>query len=374
MTDDVLERMISSFMATDQPVYTFGWQGGEPTLMGVDFYRKAVELQKKYGRRGCHVANGLQTNGTLINDELASLFAEYSFLLGVSLDGPLDIHDSYRLTRGGGGSHNDVLRGIDALRRNKVEFNILTLVNNINGRRGRDVYNYLKDMGINYHQYIPCVEFDGIGKLLPYAIDGEVWGNFLCEVFDEWVKNDIYKISIRLFDGILGLMVNGSYSICHMAGNCCQYFVVEHNGDVYPCDFFVMKDKRLGSIMESTWSELLTNPLYIEFGALKNNWDPACSGCEYLNYCSGDCLKHRIPQPGSNCDISRLCSGWKKFFAHTLPWFEEEARKLQRQRQLQSKGSDPRDFVLCPSFNIGRNDPCFCGSNKKYKKCHGAGR
>ncbi len=374
MTDDVLERMIASYMGTSQPVYSFGWQGGEPTLMGIDFFNRVVQLQQHYGKKGARVANGLQTNATLINDELAALLAKYNFLVGVSLDGPEDIHNHYRVTKDGRGTHSSVLKGIECLKRNDVEFNILTLVNSANVERGKEVYHYLKDMGFMYHQYIPCVEFDREGHLLPFSITGLQWGQFLCDIFDEWISGDTRRVSVRLFDSILNLMVDGVYTTCHLAGNCCQYFVVEYNGDLYPCDFFVEPDKRLGNIMGDTWDNLQESTLYHLFGQQKTQWNPICAKCDYLEFCSGDCLKHRIYAGNPPEKLSWLCEGWMKFYAYALPEFKKLAISIIKARQRNGVMPRGQQYNLFPGNDIGRNDLCFCGSEKKYKKCHGFGR
>jgi len=371
MSDEVLEQMIASYMATEQPVYSFGWQGGEPTLMGVEFFEKVVSFQKKYGKPGVVVANGFQTNATLINDELASLFSKYNFLVGVSLDGPEEIHNHYRKNAGGLGTHKDVLRGIECLRRNKVEFNILTLVNSRNVRHGKKVYQYLKEMDIHYHQYIPCVEFDDKGNPMPYTISGEEWGDFLCEIFDQWRKTDIYTVSIRLFDSILNFLVNGVYTTCHLSGNCCQYFVVEYNGDIYPCDFFVTKDLKLGNVMEDSWEDMQKSNKYKSFGQQKTEWNDRCQSCKYLYICSGDCLKHRLYNNGNPRKLSWLCSGWQKFFEYAMPYFKELALSILKERERTGAVPKTNNYKLFPENQIGRNEPCFCGSGKKYKKCHG---
>jgi uncharacterized protein len=372
MSDDVLEAMIGSYMATEQPNYSIGWQGGEPTLMGVDFFRKAVALEKKYGRPGSVVSNGLQTNATLIDDEFAAFLGEYKFLVGVSIDGPEHIHNTFRRDLGDRGSHERVLKGIEALEKHRVEYNALVLVSRANVGHAREVYEYLKGLGILFHQYIPCVEFDEAGELLPFAITGEEWGAFLVELFDVWVKEDVRRVSIRDFDAIVGHMVTGRYSMCVQTGNCNGYFVVEHNGDVYPCDFFVDRAKRLGSVLFDSWATMRSSKKYIRFGAQKSEWNEACSKCPYLRYCSGDCIKqrhhsgHRDPS-----SLSWLCPGWRRFYAHTLATFEEISVELMKER------SDPSTRRATPTGRIvdpapGWNDPCYCGSEKKYRLCHGA--
>ena len=332
MPDSVLEKLIQKYMATPQPIYSFGWQGGEPVLMGLDFFQKVTELQKSYGETGAVVSNGIQTNAILIDDDLAEHLARYRFLVGVSLDGPSDIHDRFRRTGSGRPSHSAVLKGIDTLKRHNVEFNILVLVSQANVHRARDVYRYLVDKGFFYHQYIPCVEFDNKGKLLSFAISGPEWGNFLCGIFDQWYPGDVHNVSIRHFDSLLNKMVDSSVTVCSLGDNCCQYFVVEHNGDIYPCDFFVQKDLKLGNVMKNTWSQALNSPVYREFGARKALWNKVCGNCEFLVLCCGDCLKHRMygNHPANN--LSRLCSGWKHFLKHSKSAFKALAKIIQDER------------------------------------------
>jgi uncharacterized protein len=363
MSDKILEKMISSYMKTNQKGnYSFGWQGGEPTLMGLDFFKRAVELQKKYGAPNTYVSNGLQTNGTLITNEMAKFFAEYKFLLGVSLDGPAYLHDYYRKTIGQTPTHALVMRGIERLRRYNVEFNILVLINDRTVKKATEIYQYLKNDGFFYHQYIPCVEYDEDNKPYPYSINGEQWGDFLCELFDQWIKEDIYRVSIRLFDSILEYLVYGRYNVCVMNKNCCQYFVVEYDGSIYPCDFFVRKDLYLGNIMTETWEDFMESPVYRLFGKLKAKWNEECITCPFLNFCHGDCQKMRLGGSGTSATLSVLCKGWKKFYAHTLPRFEILANKIRAEQGIQS----PNQIKI---KKFGRNDPCPCGSGKKYKNC-----
>ena len=337
MSDGTLKRLISTYMATDQDTYSFGWQGGEPTLMGVEFFRKVVELQSRFGRPGSIVSNGLQTNATMITDELARLLAEYRFLLGVSLDGPEEIHDTYRKNRKGTGSYRRVIEGIELLNKHRVEFNVLVAVNAANVGMASRIYSFLLDMGIRYHQYIPIVEFDEQGRPLPFSIDGTQWGAFLKELFEAWYP-DAGRVSVRLFDAILTYLVEGSRILCTMGRDCRQYFLIEHNGDVYPCDFFALPELRLGNLLETDWGALLHSPLYEAFGRQKSHWNEACAGCPFLELCMGDCLKHRFyAAPGVQgrsdpARLSWLCSGWKIFYESCLPGFRRIARRIQRRR------------------------------------------
>jgi uncharacterized protein len=371
MSAEVLERMIASYMATEQPQYIFGWQGGEPTLMGVDFFRLVTALQLEYAPPGAVVSNGLQTNATLIDDDLARHLAAYNFLVGVSIDGPPELHDRWRTTPAGHGSHAAVLRGIECLKRHGVAYNALVLVSSANVSRPRQVYSYLSDLGILYHQYIPCVEFDRDGNPLPWTITGEQWGDFMCGIFDEWFPGDTRRVSVRLFDSILALMVDQVRNVCHLHRNCCQYFVVEYNGDVYPCDFFVEESLKLGNIMTASWGEMQDSPAYGEFGRRKAMWNNACAQCRLLHFCAGDCLKHRLRGSAGPRTLSWLCDGWKKFYAHTLPAFERLAKEIREERAREEIARRESVRAEAQRRNIRRNDPCPCGSGRKYKHCCG---
>lgn len=373
MSDAVLERMLSTYLATDQPQYSIGWQGGEPTLMGLEFFEKVTDLQKRYGRPGISVANGLQTNTTLINDAWAKHLARYNFLLGVSIDGPPEIHDKYRTFVNGRGAHADVMRGLECLKRNRVEYNVLTLVSQSNVKRPVETYHYLRDeLGVKFHQYIECVEFESDGSLQPFAVTGKEWGDFLCAVYDEWIRcGDTRNISIRLFDSILTLMVDGYANVCAMGQSCQSYLVVEHNGDVYPCDFYVRPDLKLGNIMEDSWETLLDSPAYAKFGARKSQWNEKCAECKYLQYCAGCCPKNRPGKGQDPAQLSWLCDGWIQFFEHALPKLESLADDVRRERQ-QAMMQMRRSGRPIPPGKVNRNDPCPCGSGKKYKKCCGA--
>lgn len=372
MSDAVLERMVRSYLETEQPVYAFGWQGGEPTLMGLDFFERVTSLQETAGRAGAVVSNGLQTNGVLINDDLARHLGAYKFLLGVSLDGPAEIHDHYRRDGSGKETHAGVLRGIAALKRNHVEFNILTLVSQANVGKAQQVYRYLRDAGFLFHQYIECVEFEPDGTFKPFAVGGEAWGEFLCGIYDEWRKSDVRKVSVRLFDSILALLVDGTANVCHMAGDCRQYLVVEHNGDVYPCDFHVEPALRLGNVMQDSWDSMLASPAYAAFGARKRERNEACAECEYQRLCAGDCPKNRPNGAPATRPLSALCAGWKLFYAHALPGLNDIAEQIKKER---TRRREPAADGHIP----GRNDPCPCGAvdangrQVKYKRCCGRG-
>ncbi|MFO7871567.1 MAG: anaerobic sulfatase maturase [Kiritimatiellia bacterium] len=365
MDPETQEAMISGYMRTSQPNYTFGWQGGEPTLMGLDFFRLATDLQAKYGRDGAAVSNGLQTNATLIDSDFAAYLREYNYLVGVSLDGPEKTHDRYRKHGNGRGTHADVMTGIGHLRENNVDFNILTLVSASNVRKPGEIYRYLTGEGFLFQQYIECVEFNEDGGLLPYSVSAGEWGDFLCGIYDEWYPRDTRTVSIRLFDSIVTRLVNGQANLCAMGRDCRQYFVVEHNGDVYPCDFFVQPELYLGNVKTGSWSDFRNSRIYRDFGARKSSWNEACAECPYLDFCAGDCPKNRSPEGRDPGRLSVLCEGWKQFYDHTLDGFKKLADEVCRERSRPR--INPADYP-----DVGRNDPCPCGSGKKFKKCCGS--
>ncbi len=331
MSIGVLEKLVSSYMSLPFNQYIFNWQGGEPTLMGLDFFKEVVQLQKIYGHPGASVGNGLQTNGVLIDDEAARFYNDYNFLLGVSLDGPAVLHDHYRKYLGGKPTHRRVMQGIDHLRKHEVAFNILCLVNDLVVMQPDKVYGYYREKGLNFLQFIPCVEYNSRGEMLPFSITGDQWGKFLCRIFDLWKRKDTRRVSIRLFDSIMNYLVDGTCTSCDMEDNCCQYFVVEYDGGVFPCDFHVREDLQLGNIMDDSWQKLASHPLYREFGKRKRCWPSACDGCDYLPLCHGDCLRMRGVGDDFR-DMSVLCEGWKMFYQHSLPTFIQLAEDIKKMR------------------------------------------
>ncbi len=378
MSREVLERTIGGFMATEQPRYSFGWQGGEPTLMGLDFFKAVVELQQRLGRAGVMVANGLQTNGTLIDDEWAAHLARHNFLVGVSIDGPPEAHDRYRVFVDGRGAHAEVLRGVGCLKRAGAEFNVLTLVSQANVRRPRETYRYLRDeLGVLFHQYIECVEFDAAGVLQPFAVSGPEWGDFLCAVYDEWrASGDERRVSVRLFDGMVTMLVDKIPIMCTMGRDCRQYLVVEHNGDVYPCDFYVEPVWKLGNLMHDSWAEMQAAPLYGEFGRRKRLWNERCDECPHVDLCAGCCPKNRHGKGADPRALSVLCEGWLRFFDHARPGLEELARRVAVER-AEAEAAQRRELAAVAgegAGSVGRNAPCPCGSGLKFKRCCGRGR
>jgi uncharacterized protein len=335
MSDATLERLIAGYLATQQPVYSFIWQGGEPTLLGLDFWQRVTDLQQRHGRRGIVIANSLQTNATLITDDLARHLADYRFLVGVSLDGPADVHDAHRRSANAAGSHARVMRGIERLRKAGVEFNVLSVVSAANVNRASEVYRYLCGQDLLYQQYIPCVEFGPDGQLKPYSITGEQWGRFLCALFEEWDARDTYRVSIRSFDTIIRQLAYGQIADCQIAKECRSHsFVVEYNGDVFPCDFYVLRELRLGNIHHDTWDAIARSPTYDAFARRKLKLPEECISCRHLAFCHGGCPKHRtivadsanLPTAGLH---NTLCLGWRAFLDRCLPRLSQLAAEIR---------------------------------------------
>jgi len=331
MSEAVLERVVRTYLATSQPVYSFVWQGGEPLLMGAPFYERVADLQMAYARRGADVSNAVQTNAMLLDDRLARHLRACRFLTGVSLDGPEAVHDAARQDAAGRGSHKQVLAGIACLKRNNAEYNVLTLVSKHNVARPVETYEYLtREVGASFLQFIECVELDGQGRAAPYCVSPQEWGSFLCAVFDRWYREDTRTVSVRLFDTLLAKLVTGRDICCTAGLDCRQYFVVEYNGDVYPCDFHVLPELRLGNVMTHTWEEMADSDTFKRFGARKRETHAACPGCPYFRFCAGDCPKNRVGhRAGAAKTLSHLCQGWKMFYAHTLPRFELLAKTIR---------------------------------------------
>lgn len=339
MQPEVLQRLVRGFLALPMPVHTLAFQGGEPLMMGEEFYREVVRVQECYARPGAVISNSVQTNGTLITPTLAEFFARRHFLTGVSVDGPAEIHDRQRCNCAGKGSHADVIRGIDCLRDAGAEFNILTLVSQANIGEPEALYDYLRDdLGVRFHQYIECVEFAPDGSPAPFAVTPEQWGEFLCRLFDHWYATDTRRVSVRLFDSLLARLISGEEHACTLGTDCRKYLVVEHNGDVYPCDFYVRPEYKLGNILTHDWDELVDSPLFAAFGARKRTWNVACAACPHLDLCRGDCPKNRVGHSSAAdpATLSYLCPGWKRFYAYARPRLEklaENVRKAQRKQQ-----------------------------------------
>ncbi len=328
MDETVLETLIRKYLKTHQTQYIFSWQGGEPLLMGIDFFKRVIDLQRNFATAGSVIGNGLQTNGYLINEKWCEFLAQSNFLVGISIDGPEDLHNKFRIVHDRQNTFEMVMNAIGLLKKFNVAFNTLTVVSSAHKGRAKQVYRFIRDTGSEFHQYIPCVEYDRNQKRLPWTIDGKQWGIFLCELFESWIT-DNFKVSIRLFDSIILLLLGRQAGSCQMEKNCCQYFVIEHNGDVFPCDFFVRHNTLIGNIMRNDWHDFFNSDVYRSFGVKKSQWHTDCDCCQFLKFCYGDCQKHRIQKGSSQKPKSVLCEGWKLFYRETLPEFKKIAHHIR---------------------------------------------
>jgi len=351
MSDEVLESFTKQYIEGQQvPLVTFTWQGGEPTLLGLDFFEKAVALQQKY-RGTKKIDNAFQTNGTRLNEAWCRFFYKHHFLVGISIDGPKDIHDHHRLKKTGGGSFDDVMKGIKLLKRFRVDFNTLSVVNDVNANRPLDVYRFLKKIGSYYQQYIPIVERqanepseDGLNLVAPvHGPDAEItrwsvrarqYGKFLISVFDEWVRQDVGKVFVQIFDVTLANWVGAPPGLCVFSETCGDASVIEHNGDIYSCDHFVYPEYYLGNILDRSLVDMVSSPRQIQFGKDKRDTLPRyCLECPYLFACHGGCPKHRtIKTPDGEEGLNWLCEGYKMFFEHVKPYMDFMANELAHER------------------------------------------
>jgi uncharacterized protein len=320
MSDALLESYIRQYIEAQKfPLATLAWQGGEPTLMGLNFFTKAMEMVRRYRRPGMVIHNTIQTNGTLINDEWCRLFKENNFLVGLSLDGPREIHDSYRVDKSGKPTFDRVLRAAKLLRRHKVDFNILTAIHAANGDQPLEVYWFLRDkVGAEFLQFIPIVERDETGMVTEWSVRPAQYGRFLISIFDEWIRRDVGKVFVQIFDASLAAWTGAFQSICIFSETCGTALALEHNGDLYSCDHFVDKEHLLGNIERESMGELATSEKQRRFGQDKLDSLPKyCLKCEVLFACNGECPKNRFMKtPDGQPGLNYLCAGYRDFFRH----------------------------------------------------------
>ena len=350
MTYEMLETFIREYIAAnDVPEVLFNWHGGEPLLMGLDFYRKAIQLQKKYAS-GKRIRNALQTNATLVTAEWAAFFRENGFLIGVSLDGPKDVHDCYRAGKGGGSTSERVVKGIAELYKAGVDYNIMATVNRKSEGRGLEIYQFLKGAGTRFIQFMPVLEHVKDGRIVspdeegsqiaPWSVSAEGFGRFLCDIFDYWVRHDVGSVFINQFDSTLAMWCGEQPGTCTFAQTCGGNSVIEHNGDLYPCDHFVYEDYRIGNVLETDLRTLMASEKQIRFGIDKRNGLPKkCVTCRWYFACHGECPKHRFNRTDSGePGLNALCDGYSMFFSHVAPYME-------RMKQLLSEGRPPADIM-----------------------------
>jgi uncharacterized protein len=323
MSDEVMEAYIRQTIEAHRvPQVTIAWQGGEPTLMGLDFFRRAVDVEKKYARPGMQIDNTLQTNGVLIDARWCRFLRENKFLVGLSLDGPRHMHDAYRHDKAGGSVFDRVVRAAKLMQKHRVEFNILCTVNAVNSQHPLEVYRFFRDeLKTPFLQFIPIVEVDheNGGQVTDRSVRPEQYGRFLIEIFDEWVRHDVGKMFVLFFDGVLASYLRGHSSICVLRPTCGDGVALEHNGDVYSCDHFVEPEYLLGNITQTPIGNLVGSEKQVRFGRAKSDTLPQyCRQCKYLFTCYGECPKNRVSTaPDGQPGLNWLCPGLKAFFQHT---------------------------------------------------------
>ena len=375
MSENVLEEMVKQVLQQGGRHVSFGWQGGEPTLAGLPFFKKAVEFQMKYGN-GKSVGNGLQTNGVLLDEAWANFLRDYNFLVGLSIDGPEHVHDHYRVYKGGQKSWAQVVDRAKMLLDAGVEVNALTVVNDYSVQFPDEIYAFHKDLGLNFMQFIPCVETDpsDAGRAAPFSVSAEAYGRFLVRLFDLWradFDGPVATTSIRFFDSVFHKYVGLNAPECTLMQTCGVYVVVEHNGDVYACDFFVEPEWKLGNVMSGSVIDMLNSPLQLKFGEWKQELPEKCLQCKWIRPCQGGCTKDRIRDVRDK-NLNHFCESYLMFFDHADRHLTVLASDWMRRNATPTIPTVSvvehrrREFQI-----IDRNDPCPCGSGNKYKKCCG---
>ena len=385
MSGALLEEYTRQYIEAQRvPEVTFAWQGGEPTLMGLDFFREAVAYQQKYRKPGMRIINALQTNGTLLDDGWGQFFHDHHFLIGISLDGPPHLHDAYRRDKGGRPTFERVLRGVEVLKRHRVEFNVLTCVNAANAPYPLDVYRFLRDeIGAAFIQFIPIVERDNAtgfqeGSAVTHrTVTGEQYGRFLTGVFDEWVRRDVGRVFVQIFDVALAAWSGQRPGLCVFEETCGVALAMEHNGDIYSCDHFVEPRYNLGNMNVIPLADLVASDRQRQFGLDKRETLPRmCRECEVRFVCNGGCPKNRLlATPDGELGLNFLCAGYKAFFTHIDRPMRIMAAELRAGRPpanvmlilAREEAGRARQFAT-----VGRNDPCPCGSGRKFKNCCGS--
>jgi uncharacterized protein len=393
MADDLLDAYIRQLVEAHAgaPEVTIAWQGGEPTLMGVEFYRRAVELARGHLRPGQRAVYTIQTNGTLIDEEWADLFREHGFLVGISIDGPRRLHDAYRVNKGGKGSFDQVMRGLAHLRAARVEWNALTTVHAANADHGREVYAFLRDeCGASFIQLIPIVERLGDGEtdaewtswrdrplyvqaghhVTSRSVTGEQYGRFLIDVFEDWVRHDVGRVYVQMFEVALANWAGEPPGLCIHSETCGRALAMEHTGDVYSCDHFVEPRHRLGNITERRMADLVASPAQRRFGLDKRDTLPRyCLECDVRFACHGGCPKDRfVDTPDGDPGLNYLCAGYKAFFHHV-------GRPMRLMSGLLDRRRSPAEIMRLYAGEDSQRDryaPCTCGSGRKWKFCHGS--
>ncbi len=338
MDPELLELYIKQYIeAVEHDVVEFCWHGGEPLMLGLDYFKRAIKLQRKHSR-GKTIHNSLQTNGTLLDENWCRFFSDNGFLVGLSIDGPKDIHDAHRVNRGGRPTFDRVVAGVNLMNRLHVEYNTLSVVSRLSEGRGAEIYRFLRDeLGSRFMQLLPAVDWLPSGELAPWSVSSEGFGQILCDVFDEWVRHDVGRSYVQIFDVTLSQLCGLPSGICTMGETCGEGLAVEHNGDVYPCDHFVWPEYKLGNIRETSLAELFDSEKRLKFALFKrNDLPPECLKCGHYHLCHGGCPGHRTAEArgGKNA----LCKGLRMFFEHSAP-------AMNRMRELLLADRAPAEIM-----------------------------
>ncbi|MEE9564309.1 MAG: anaerobic sulfatase maturase [Candidatus Hydrothermarchaeaceae archaeon] len=374
MPDGILEEYIVQHIeASPEPVINFSWHGGEPTVLRLDYFRKIVALQRKHQPPNRRIANGIQTNGILLDEEWCRFLAEEGFVVGLSLDGPQEMHDRYRVTKDQKPTHEQTMRGYNLLQRHRIYTDILCVVNKHNVQHPTQVYQFFKEIKAPYLTFLPLVEpqpdiEDGVSQR---TVSAEAWGVFLSTVFDEWIDQDIGQVKVQIFEEAARTAFGQEHSLCIFRPTCGDVPVIEHNGDFFSCDHYVDAEHCLGNIQETPLVELLESPAQRAFGQAKLDTLPLyCQECEVRAMCNGGCPKNRfLRTPDGEAGLNYLCRGYKRFFSSCRPFITEIAALWRRQQNLERQMPKVEATDAGTSPKPGRNDPCPCGSGLKYKKC-----
>jgi uncharacterized protein len=365
----LLDGFLPQYMeyVADSHQVNLSWQGGEPTLAGLDFFRQTVELEAKYARPPTVINNAIQTNAVLVDDEWAEFFAAYRFLVGVSLDGPEEIHDAVRKDRGGNGSFRRVIAGIEALRKRKVDLNILCVVGPHNVRKARELMAFFRREGLTYLQFIPAMGFQSTEPDKPpaYLISPEAYAEFLVSLFNEWYREGIPTVSVRIFDNFLQSAVGSPNNLCVYSEKCDSGVIIEYNGDVFPCDFYIHPEWRLGNISIDSFKGIVESTSRQSFVRRKISLPSLCLTCEWRNLCKGECPRNWPPVPGGY-GTSYFCQSYRTLFEHAG----------DRIGTLAARIAGYRNYLAWqhthPGARLPRNGGCPCGSGRKFKNCCGA--
>lgn len=367
MADELLESYIRQLIESqDVPEIQVAWQGGEPTLMGLDFFKRSIELQKKYQKPDTTIINTMQTNGTLLNNDWCTFFRDHQFLIGLSIDGTKDLHDFYRVDKGGHGTFDKVIHAAKLMQENGVDFNILTTVNAHNAEKPLEIYRFFRDeLKARYLQFIPIVErqnstgFQEGNTVTDRSVTARQWGKFLITIFDEWVRNDVGEVFVQMFDSALASWYGIPSSLCIFQEKCGKALAMEHNGDLYCCDHFVEPKYLLGNILKDSMAALVESPKQMQFGQDKLDTLPKyCLNCEVRFACHGECPKNRfIETPDGEPGLNYLCEGYKAFFRH-IDW---PMKFMATQLRLNKAPSDIVSVLLERSAEESRS----AGSNTK---------